>query len=68
MNMINAISGQVSDRGEFIIRAENHYGVSEEVVFLNVQATAREPTRYTPEPLPVRKREPKPIKLYKEDR
>ena len=28
---------KVSDRGEFIIRAENHYGVTEEIVFLNVQ-------------------------------
>jgi hypothetical protein len=45
---------KVSDRGEFIIRAENHYGVTEEVVFLNVQPTPREIPRYTPEPLPVR--------------
>lgn len=59
---------KVSDRGEFIIRAENHYGVTEEIVFLNVQPAPREITRYTPEPLPVRKREPKQYKLYKEER
>merc|ERR550532_2575992 len=47
---------KVSDRGEFIIRAENHYGVSEEPVFLNVQPAPREIPRYEPEPLPVRKR------------
>ena len=28
---------KVDDRGEFIIHAENHYGVTEEPVFLNVQ-------------------------------
>lgn len=28
---------KVEDRGEYIIRAENHYGSREEVVFLNVQ-------------------------------
>ena len=33
---------QVSDRGEFIIRAENLYGVTEEIVFLNVQPAPRE--------------------------
>ena len=57
-----------TDRGEFIIRAENHYGVTEEVVFLNVQPSPREIPRYTPEPLPVRKREPKTYKLYKQER
>merc|ERR1712223_1945841 len=59
---------KVSDRGEFIIRAENHYGVTEEPVFLNVQPAPRELPRYEPEPLPVRKREPKTYKLYKEER
>ena len=59
---------KVSDRGEFIIRAENHYGVTEEPVFLNVQPAPREIPRYEPEPLPVRKREPKTYKLYKEER
>lgn len=28
---------RLQDRGEYIIRAENHYGSREEVVFLNVQ-------------------------------
>lgn len=28
---------KLDDRGEYIIRAENHYGYREEVVFLNVQ-------------------------------
>lgn len=28
---------KLDDRGEYIIKAENHYGSREEVVFLNVQ-------------------------------
>lgn len=28
---------KLEDRGEYIIRAENHYGYREEIVFLNVQ-------------------------------
>lgn len=28
---------KLEDRGEYVIRAENHYGYREEVVFLNVQ-------------------------------
>lgn len=59
---------KVPDRGEFIIRAENHYGVSEEPVFLNVQAAPQEIKPYQPDPLPVRKREPKSYKLYEEKR
>ena len=59
---------KVPDRGEFIIRAENHYGVSEEPVFLNVQAAPQEIKPYQPEPLPIRKREPKSYKLYEEKR
>lgn len=30
---------KLEDRGEYVIRAENHYGYREEVVFLNVQRT-----------------------------
>lgn len=30
---------KLEDRGEYIIKAENHYGFREEVVFLNVQRT-----------------------------
>merc|ERR1719225_1234238 len=48
---------KVEDRGEFIIHAENHYGVTEEPVFLNVQPVPKDLPRYEPEPLPVRKRE-----------
>ena len=59
---------KVSDRGEFIIRAENHYGVTEEPVFLNVQPVPKDLPRYEPEPLPVRKREINTYKLYKEEK
>ena len=59
---------QVPDRGEFIIRAENHYGVSEEPVFLNVQAAPTDIKPYQPDPLPVRKREPKKFRNYNEER
>lgn len=27
---------KLEDRGEYVIRAENHFGATEEVVFLNV--------------------------------
>merc|ERR1711956_130684 len=59
---------KVPDRGEFIIRAENHYGVSEEPVFLNVQAAPTDIKPYQPDPLPVRKREPKKFRNYNEER
>jgi serine/threonine protein kinase len=59
---------KLSDRGEFMIKAENHFGSSEELVFLNVQPAPKEITRPTPEPLPVRKREAKTYKLFKEER
>lgn len=32
---------KLEDRGEYVIRAENHYGSREEVVFLNVQREYR---------------------------
>lgn len=32
---------KLEDRGEYVIRAENHYGYREEVVFLNVQREYR---------------------------
>ena len=38
---------KVEDRGEFIIHAENHYGVTEEPVFLNVQPVPKDLPRYT---------------------
>jgi len=59
---------KVEDRGEFIIHAENHYGVTEEPVFLNVQPVPKDMPRYEPEPLPVRKRELNTYKLYKEEK
>merc|ERR1719419_695258 len=59
---------KVDDRGEFIIHAENHYGVTEEPVFLNVQPVPKDLPRYEPEPLPVRKREINTYKLYKEEK
>merc|ERR1712051_897482 len=59
---------KVEDRGEFIIHAENHYGVTEEPVFLNVQPVPKDAPRYEPEPLPVRKREINTYKLYKEEK
>eukprot|EP00088_Acartia_fossae_P029114 TRINITY_DN2992_c0_g1_i3.p1 TRINITY_DN2992_c0_g1~~TRINITY_DN2992_c0_g1_i3.p1 ORF type:complete len:1274 (+),score=352.65 TRINITY_DN2992_c0_g1_i3:337-3822(+) len=59
---------KVEDRGEFIIHAENHYGVTEEPVFLNVQPVPKDLPRYEPEPLPVRKREVSSYKLYKEEK
>ena len=59
---------KVEDRGEFIIHAENHYGVTEEPVFLNVQPVPKDLPRYEPEPLPVRKRELQTYKLYREEK
>merc|ERR1719431_308128 len=59
---------KVEDRGEFIIHAENHYGITEEPVFLNVQPVPKDLPRYEPEPLPVRKRELNTYKLYKEEK
>jgi len=59
---------KVEDRGEFIIHAENHYGVTEEPVFLNVQPVPKDLPRYEPEPLPIRKRELNTYKLYKEEK
>lgn len=37
---------KLDDRGEYIIRAENHYGFREEVVFLNVQRKLSWPAKY----------------------
>lgn len=37
---------KLSDRGEYIIKAENHYGSREEVVFLNVQPLTKEEPKY----------------------
>ncbi|KAL1129846.1 hypothetical protein AAG570_012790 [Ranatra chinensis] len=58
---------KLDDRGEYIIRAENHYGYREEVVFLNVQPLPKEVPVYRPEAQPIRRREPLPYTFWKED-
>ncbi|XP_013148822.1 PREDICTED: twitchin isoform X2 [Papilio polytes] len=55
---------KLEDRGEYIIRAENHYGFREEVVFLNVQPVPRvqrQPAAEAP-----RRREPLPYTFWQE--
>ena len=51
---------KLSDRGEYMIRAESHYGFREEPVFLNVQAVAKEVPRRQESREPVRKRQQPP--------
>lgn len=59
---------KLDDRGEYIIRAENHYGSREEVVFLNVQALPKQAPVYKPEVQPVRRREPQlPPPIWQEE-
>lgn len=58
---------KLEDRGEYIIRAENHYGSREEVVFLNVQPLPKEQPRYVHESTPVRRREPLPYTFWQEE-
>ncbi|XP_037720926.1 twitchin isoform X30 [Drosophila subpulchrella] len=58
---------KLDDRGEYIIRAENHYGSREEVVFLNVQPLPKEQPRYRTESTPVRRREPLPYTFWQEE-
>ncbi|XP_045541661.1 twitchin-like [Papilio machaon] len=55
---------KLEDRGEYIIRAENHYGFREEVVFLNVQPVPRV-QRQPPAEAP-RRREPLPYTFWQE--
>ncbi|XP_023314705.1 twitchin isoform X11 [Trichogramma pretiosum] len=58
---------KLEDRGEYIIRAENHYGYREEVVFLNVQPLPKDVEPYKPETYqPVRRREPLPYHFWME--
>ncbi|XP_047102318.1 twitchin isoform X3 [Schistocerca piceifrons] len=59
---------KLEDRGEYIIRAENHYGYREEVVFLNVQPIPKEIPQYRPEVQPVRRREPLSYALWQDER
>ncbi|XP_065220483.1 twitchin isoform X27 [Planococcus citri] len=58
---------KLEDRGEYIIKAENHYGFREEVVFLNVQPVPREIPQYRPEKPQVRRREPLLYNYWQED-
>ncbi|XP_018789320.1 PREDICTED: twitchin isoform X17 [Bactrocera latifrons] len=58
---------RLDDRGEYIIRAENHYGSREEVVFLNVHPLPKEPPRYRSESTPVRRRDPLPYTFWQEE-
>lgn len=58
---------KLDDRGEYIIRAENHYGSREEVVFLNVHPLPKEQPRYRTESTPVRRREPLPYTFWQEE-
>lgn len=59
---------KLDDRGEYIIRAENHYGSREEVVFLNVQPLPKQvPVYKQQEQQPVRRREPLPYTYWQEE-
>lgn len=60
---------RLDDRGEYIIRADNHYGAREEVVFLNVHPLPKEPAAYRPdEPTQtVRRRQPLPYQIWQEE-
>ncbi|KAE8573900.1 Putative twitchin [Halyomorpha halys] len=58
---------KLDDRGEYIIRAENHYGYREEVVFLNVQPIPKQIPTYRPEAQQVRRREPLPYTFWQEE-
>lgn len=59
---------KLDDRGEYIIRAENHYGSREEVVFLNVHPLAKQPQpAYKEEVQQIRRREPLPYQLWQEE-
>uniref|UniRef100_A0A8D8XJU1 Twitchin n=1 Tax=Cacopsylla melanoneura TaxID=428564 RepID=A0A8D8XJU1_9HEMI len=57
---------KIDDRGEYIIRAENHYGYREEVVFLNVQPIPKTIPAYVPEVQQVRRREPLQVTYWQE--
>ncbi|KAI5639983.1 immunoglobulin i-set domain-containing protein [Phthorimaea operculella] len=55
---------KLEDRGEYIIRAENHYGFREEVVFLNVQPVPKVQRQHLPEA--PRRREALPYTFWQE--
>lgn len=59
---------KLDDRGEYIIRAENHYGSREEIVFLNVQPLPKQVPQYKEqEKHPIRRREPLPYTFWQEE-
>lgn len=60
---------KLADRGEYIIRAENHYGFREEIVFLNVQPLPKESVPYRTDDhiKTIRKRDPLPIQYWQEE-
>lgn len=58
---------KLDDRGEYIIRAENHYGSREEVVFLNIHQMPKATPVYKPDVQPVRRREPLRQPLWQEE-
>lgn len=49
---------KLEDRGEYIIRAENHYGAREEIIFLNVHSLPKQQAKYVQGPTLLRRREP----------
>jgi hypothetical protein len=58
---------KMENRGEYIFRAENHYGAREEVVFLNVHAMPQQAPVYKPEAQPIRRREAVEYNLWQEE-
>ncbi|KAK2728041.1 hypothetical protein QYM36_008498, partial [Artemia franciscana] len=59
---------KLDDRGEYIIRAENHFGAREEPVFLNVQPLPKEIPKYRSESTPVRRRQGFSYQLWQEEK
>jgi len=56
---------KLDDRGEYILKAENHYGSREEPVFLNVQSVPIDIPKVTLDE-PVRRRELEPVVMFQE--
>merc|ERR1719369_851141 len=59
---------KTEDRGEYIIRAENHWGVREEFVFLDVKPLPPISPQYRPEVAPVRKRKALDYSAFQEEK
>ncbi|KAK7065507.1 Immunoglobulin like [Halocaridina rubra] len=58
---------KLSDRGEYIIRAENTYGAREEPVFLNVMPIPPDIPQYKPQEQIIRRRQPLSYKMWQEE-